>query len=272
MRSSPSPSRVHGRRVLLQPYLAAFVPRYHGWMADAELRAQTSSERMTLAEEYAAREAWALDPLKATFIVFDAAARAGRLDGDGDDAGMVGDVNLFVLGGDEAEDYRERAAAVSVAAREAGEAAGVGGEAGGFKTGAAEETTPPLPPSAAVVEVMVMIAEPAARRRGLASEAVSLMMEWGRQRLGARVFVAKISDTNAPSLALFARLGFREARRVAAFGEVHLMRVVGDGEAAGVECRIECVEHAGAGLGEMSGEAQGRADGDGTGEGESRGT
>lgn len=44
------------------------------------------------------------------------------------------------------------------------------------------------------------------------------------ERLGVSTFIAKISDCNAASLALFkTRLGFVECKRVPAFGEVHLV-------------------------------------------------
>ncbi len=70
-----------------------------------------------------------------------------------------------------------------------------------------------------------MVADTAFRRRGVAASAVLLMMEWGRRVLGIHTFVAKISVDNAPSLALFTqRLGFVEASRLPAFGEVHLVR------------------------------------------------
>lgn len=200
-------TRVHGARVHLQPFIPPFVQRYHAWMSDPWLRAQTSSERLTLSEEYAMQASWVSDPRKATFIAFETSAAAAPpspgvlLD---DSVGMVGDVNLFLLGGDEEEEYRALAAAWR------GRGAGPGGCA-------------PSPPPA-VAEIMVMIGEPSARRRGLAEEAVRLMMEWGRRHLHAGIFVAKISEGNVESLALFTKkLGFVEVKRVAAFEEVHLV-------------------------------------------------
>ena len=46
----------------------------------------------------------------------------------------------------------------------------------------------------------------------------------GIEHLGISTFIAKISESNAASLALFVgRLGFAECKRIAAFGEVHLV-------------------------------------------------
>ena len=66
-----------------------------------------------------------------------------------------------------------------------------------------------------------MVGEPAARRRGFAREAVAALLRYGAERLGVRGFVAKIAEDNAASRALFAGLGFVEAKRVPAFAEVH---------------------------------------------------
>lgn len=170
---------------MLRPYLRAHLPVYHGWMQDAELRAATATEEMSAAEEAAAQAAWAADPGKLSFILFDRAALAAAGAGAGETAGMVGDVNVFLLPDGDAE-------------------------------------------------LSVMVADARARRRGLAREAVTAAMVFAAARLGARSFVAKVADDNAPSLALFtARLGFAEARRVPAFCEVHLWRRLPDGGGEG---------------------------------------
>ena len=140
---------------------------------------------------------WAQDPGKQTFIVFDRAARS-KLDAT---AGMCGDVNIFLMREDAAEDY---------AIPDTGSAAGLA---------AASATAIPVP----TAEIMVMIAEADQRRRGFASEAVRAMMVFALRAHGVRRFVAKISDSNAPSLGLFGRLGFRVARRMPHFEETHLV-------------------------------------------------
>ncbi|KAG5717860.1 hypothetical protein E4T56_gene1427 [Termitomyces sp. T112] len=95
-------------------------------------------------------------------------------------------------------------------------------------------------------EIEIMIAEPAFRRKGLALEALQLMLEYATgypssyfsdvsqprlmlppaQSKGLGIppssLVARISDTNTPSIRLFELLGFRITRRVAVFNEVEL--------------------------------------------------
>lgn len=66
-----------------------------------------------------------------------------------------------------------------------------------------------------------MIAEHRSRRKGLAKEAVELMMQYSMSRLGAKGFVAKIINTNVASLRLFKKLGFVKLKDVAVFKEVH---------------------------------------------------
>jgi RimJ/RimL family protein N-acetyltransferase len=180
---------VRTQRLLLLPYRRLFVPTYHAWMADPYLLETTCSERLTEAEEYAAQCSWRADPQKCTFIVFDRALHevGGLLCAHA--AGMCGDVNLFLL-----ENAR-----------------------------VAEDYFSGVPAGGGAAEVMVMMAEPSFRRRGYAGEAVAALLRYGAEALGLRRFVAKVGTSNAPSLALFAKLGFREAKRVAAFEEAHLV-------------------------------------------------
>eukprot|EP00796_Vickermania_ingenoplastis_P010221 gene10221-7164_t len=76
-----------------------------------------------------------------------------------------------------------------------------------------------------IFEVEVMVADPHFRRRGLALEAVRLLMLYAVQVLGASGFVAKILEDNTASLRLFQdHLGFTEIKRVPVFREIHLGR------------------------------------------------
>lgn len=79
-----------------------------------------------------------------------------------------------------------------------------------------------------VAEIEVMVAEPASRRKGLAREALRLLVAYSAARLGVRCYVAKIRDHNEASMRLFEGLGFREVRRVAVFKEVHYELYVGE--------------------------------------------
>ena len=77
-----------------------------------------------------------------------------------------------------------------------------------------------LPPGQA--ELLVMIAEPRFRCKGFASEAIRLMMEFGRVHFLISRFIVRISSKNVPSIRLFEKLGFKQFEFVEAFDEVGL--------------------------------------------------
>ena len=62
------------------------------------------------------------------------------------------------------------------------------------------------------LEVGYTVFEPF-RRRGYATEAVSALLEWARDRQGVHDFVASVGPDNVPSLALVRRFGFRQTGR-----------------------------------------------------------
>ena len=70
------------------------------------------------------------------------------------------------------------------------------------------------------------MAEPAARRRGLGTEAVQLLLGYAAERCAVRRFYCKIGDANAASIAMFKRLGFVVCNHVAAFEETELELLV----------------------------------------------
>jgi len=68
-------------------------------------------------------------------------------------------------------------------------------------------------------EIEVMIAEANLRRRGLAREALTLLMRYAMTTLGTTKFVAKIGEVNEPSLKLFEAIGYERVAFVEAFNE-----------------------------------------------------
>ncbi|KAG2499865.1 hypothetical protein HYH03_002156 [Edaphochlamys debaryana] len=70
-------------------------------------------------------------------------------------------------------------------------------------------------------EIEVMVAEKASRGKGIAKEALRLLMAYAHKELGVKRFVAKIHEVNEPSRKLFEGLGYVEFKRVPVFGEVH---------------------------------------------------
>lgn len=72
----------------------------------------------------------------------------------------------------------------------------------------------------ALAELNIMIASSEWRRRGYASEALTLTMQYCMQRLDVRRFVAKIGKDNQASRLFFERHGFRtSAKTPDAFAE-----------------------------------------------------
>lgn len=86
-------TKLLGQRVILVPYEARHVPKYHEWMSNAALRDLTASEELTLSEEYEMQCSWRQDEDKLTFIVLCAETYAKTND---EIEAMVGDTNLFL--------------------------------------------------------------------------------------------------------------------------------------------------------------------------------
>ncbi|KAK0235471.1 GNAT domain-containing protein [Armillaria nabsnona] len=197
-----------GRKVVLVPYNEGHVAKYHSWMENDELRSLTASERLTLEEEFDMQRKWREDDDKLTFIILARHERDPLLDDEENlmpsdprilSLPMAGDVNMFLNGAPEDED----------------------------------EFT---------AEVEIMIAEPDYRRGGLALEALQLMLQYATANKflteGSSVptvfpkpsplpvlpssLVARIGDTNLPSIRLFEKLGFVITKRIEVFSEVEM--------------------------------------------------
>ncbi|XP_022598429.1 N-acetyltransferase 9 [Seriola dumerili] len=85
---------LEGHRVVLVPYNAEHVPRYHEWMKSPELQQLTASEPLTLEQEYDMQRSWREDDDKCTFIILDKQRWADP--GVEEEQCMVGDVNIFL--------------------------------------------------------------------------------------------------------------------------------------------------------------------------------
>ncbi|XP_046993284.1 N-acetyltransferase 9 isoform X2 [Schistocerca americana] len=86
-------TKIIGKNVILVPYRAEHVPKYHEWMQSEELQHLTASEPLTLEEEYSMQQSWLHDANKCTFIIIEKQEfkRSGNEIGS-----MVGDTNLFL--------------------------------------------------------------------------------------------------------------------------------------------------------------------------------
>ncbi|KAF7668163.1 hypothetical protein LDENG_00027250 [Lucifuga dentata] len=85
---------LEGENVVLVPYNAEHVPRYHQWMKSPELQQLTASEPLSLEQEYKMQRSWREDDDKCTFIILDKQRWADpRVQKE---QCMMGDVNIFL--------------------------------------------------------------------------------------------------------------------------------------------------------------------------------
>jgi RimJ/RimL family protein N-acetyltransferase len=231
--------------VVLVPYRREHVDCYHGWMLNEDLRAATASDLLTLDEELEMQTSWHVDDDKCTFIVLAVPGKVkpgsdcdggnrqewvmseevqdGRyqaLERDDDFVAqhvcdMVGDINLFLStieppdDDDEDDDTNGHNYGSKVAAHQS------------TINNAHQQTVSPIT-AYKQGEINVMVAETWARRLGVASQAILLMMIYGARHLGIARFVAKISEDNKASIKLFERLGFHQSACVECFQEVEM--------------------------------------------------
>ncbi|KAI0977498.1 acetyltransferase domain-containing protein [Xylaria arbuscula] len=241
-------------QILLVPYDAHHVGRYHRWMQDEDLREATASDLLTLEEEYENQQSWRTAHDKLTFIICQPAttpavtsptSSAGIFAGEDDiETRMVGDVNLFLTRDDDNDDEEEDSILGN------GDTSGFGGIKG---------------------EIDIMIAAPEHRRKGHGEAAVraflwflggnlkSILDEYavisssssshshsaspaagngavtkqetnkvprGKEKKPIlKKLVAKINAENQGSIRLFENLGFRRDGEVNYFGEVSMVLV-----------------------------------------------
>ncbi len=204
-------SQIIGDRVILVPYRPEHVATYHEWMKRPELLAATASEPLTMEEEIEMQQSWANDRDKCTFILVDKsllteASPNTPITTDNNGLGpisleasvrcMCGDVNTFLTYVDSDDWY-------------------------GVDDGVVTPTTTNR--ELIIGEMEVMIAEEKSRRKGIAQEAVTLLMNYVKRHLSVDHFQAKIGETNHASLSMFRqRLGFKDHRYYKVFEEYHL--------------------------------------------------
>ncbi|EUC31599.1 hypothetical protein COCCADRAFT_100868 [Bipolaris zeicola 26-R-13] len=202
-------------RLLLVPYCSHHVLTYHQWMQDEDLQKLTASEPLTLPEEYSMQESWRQDADKLTFVICTASDHSAWAEKKQVIPGlqdapecMIGDVNLFLYPYDDDDEDN-----VQNEEKKNSEDFVVG-------------------------ELEIMIAQPSARGKGLAHEALqafmwyissslpSLLAEYTQQdkqrRASLRYLRVKIDKDNKRSLALFEKLGFKHSTGPNYFGELEL--------------------------------------------------
>lgn len=183
---------VVGKRIVLVPYRECHVLKYHSWMQDPVLQEMTASEPLSLREEYVMQQTWLRDSKKCTFIIC-----------------LLPDSILQ-------DNIDTHVSASTIFPTVDAEVAAMVGDVNLFLDSPNSEGLD--------TEIDVMVAESDARRQGIATEAIQLMMRFGIEKLKVTRFVAKILNKNLPSLSLFqsAPLQFSLFKLIPEFSETHL--------------------------------------------------
>ncbi|KAI1754559.1 acetyltransferase domain-containing protein [Xylaria castorea] len=220
-------------KILLVPYDAHHVERYHEWMQNESLREATASDLLSLDEEYENQQSWRTAHDKLTFIVcqrqnvcpknadIDDVIRAGE--DDAPPSCMVGDVNLFLTPLDDDDED---------------------GDGDGDRNGCMNGGTKAEKGETRYVkgEIDIMIAAPEHRQKGLGEAVVRAFLRYLTENHGdvmreyvraaaagiesaAKIkrLVAKIHAENAGSIRLFGNLGFRRDGDPDYFNEISMM-------------------------------------------------
>jgi RimJ/RimL family protein N-acetyltransferase len=211
-------------KLILVPYSAHHVPRYHSWMKDPEIQQLTASEPLTLEEEYDMQRSWRTDADKLTFIVgvpdFPILQSRSSIIRGNEGYTAIGDVNLFLQ-----QDFDSNAPS----------------ESEGKEVLAAE--------------LELMLAESAMRGKGLGRAALLLFLQYiltNKKGIteeyraehafgfedGFDFFRVKIGEHNKASRRLFESLGFEQVGEGPNFfGEVELKTVITLDELEGLRRR-----------------------------------
>ncbi|KAI0192181.1 acetyltransferase domain-containing protein [Astrocystis sublimbata] len=221
-------------KIVLVPYDARHVERYHAWMQNESLREATASDLLDLDEEYENQQSWRVAHDKLTFIICrshdgtwrrhaDTGGQVIRAGEDDAPERMVGDVNLFLTALDDGDDENEHVR---------GDGNGVGEQGG---NGAKVEKDQPHYVQG---EIDIMIAVPEDRGKGLGEAAVraflrylsrnreDIMKEYmrveGTKTAKIKRLIAKIHAHNKGSIRLFGNLGFMRVGEPDYFNEISM--------------------------------------------------
>ncbi|PWN50960.1 hypothetical protein IE53DRAFT_386721 [Violaceomyces palustris] len=231
----------------LHPFNPFTVERYHEWMKDSEIQQMTASEPLSLEEEYEMQRSWQVDEDKLTFIVF--ARKENEISPPAvpesaeealEGSQMIGDVNIFFNKAGEEEE----------------------------EEGQGASTEEPSLSERLDAECEVMIAEATYRRKGLARQALEVLIQYvtddptpspsvqpdsacsedeevpsppiGRRQallpIPSDWLTCKISLANKASINLFTSLGFEKSKVSEVWKEVEMRR-----RAGGVQRDIKAV-------------------------------
>lgn len=188
-----SSTSIIGDKIILVPYREYHVPKYHEWMSKQEIQDLTSSEPLSLEEEYEMCEKWKNDDDKLTFIILNRDCYENIdntvASSEKEIKSMVGDVNLFVNENEIINNVNMK-----------------------------------------VGELEIMIAEKVNRGLGFGKEAIKLMIYYSLQHLtDITTFIVKITEDNLASLQMFQKVfGFSQYDHIKVFKQLCLKLKIED--------------------------------------------
>ncbi|KZS91818.1 hypothetical protein SISNIDRAFT_456399 [Sistotremastrum niveocremeum HHB9708] len=216
-----SRTAIAGSKVVLVPYRKEHVPIYHQWMSSPELLRLTASEPLTLEQEYDMQEKWLVDEDKLTFIIL---ARP-ELENKHEARYHHTDDHDQHHSASQQPGSAMPLPVLTLTPEEISQLPMIGDVNLFFKGKPSEPEFE--------VEAEVMIADPAYRRTGRASESLQLILTYALTHphllVPPQSLVVRIGMENEPSIRLFQGLGFHVVKTVEVFGEVELRLRLNEG-------------------------------------------
>lgn len=100
--------KIVGSKVILIPYEAKHVSKYHKWMENEELRTLTASEPLTLEDEFEMQRTWRESADKCCFLIL---CKKKYEDSNDEIASLIGDTNLFLTS---SQDNNQKCAEIEI--------------------------------------------------------------------------------------------------------------------------------------------------------------
>ncbi|CDW82055.1 n-acetyltransferase 9 [Stylonychia lemnae] len=185
-----------GEKIILVPFLSEMTGIYHKWMLDPFIREMTCTDELDLDEVKSIQKSYLNDSKDLVFLILDLTNEDQQLQKDN----YIPQLDQIL------EQHKDQL--IDKIKRPA-----LAGDINLFLQRNNEDLTQG--------ELNVMIAEQKCQRKGLAQEAIKMIMQYGVKYHGQRSFIAKISNTNTSSIELFKKLGFHLEKEIEAFEEVH---------------------------------------------------
>ncbi|XP_067100830.1 N-acetyltransferase 9 isoform X1 [Osmerus mordax] len=211
---------LEGKNVVLVPYNADHVPRYHQWMESSELQQLTASEPLTLEQEYDMQSSWREDDDSEHVYTHTHNHTHTPKKGNGGQPLLLSGLFVFRSYVSLHSSFHSSPECTFIILDKQRWADPAMQEEQCMVGDVNIFLTDPSDPSLAELEIM--IAEPCYRGKGLGKEVTWMMICYGVTKLGIQKFEAKIGLDNKVSIAMFKKFHFHELSVSEVFKEVTL--------------------------------------------------